>query len=158
MSGNYKCVGFATEKVSPVLATPLALNQLRSFVVLALVAIQSNLPICAANPTTATIQTKAVTTGQRPTTRSAASTSQVPDWWRRNWALRKARERHDAWLQTREARDSTKAMWNPRSPDAIAYRRIYYATHRYLQAPSTSRSAAGAASRQSNRSPSPTAR
>jgi hypothetical protein len=81
----------------------------------------------------------APTSSRAQSTKTVARTYQIPEWWRREWTRRQYQKRVEDRLRAQEMRDSTRAMWNPRSPQAMAYRRAYYISHRDLLANPTSK-------------------
>lgn len=76
----------------------------------------------------------------RSATKASAKTSarsyQVPEWWRREWRRREQVRWFESKLLAREVKTDSKAMWNPRSPQAIAYRRAWLLSHPKRQAQS----------------------
>jgi len=81
-----------------------------------------------------------VTSTQRKPTRTSTQSYRVPEWWRREWTRRQYVKQFENIRRAQEARESTKAMWNPRSPQAMAYRRAYLNSHRELFAQQNSAS------------------
>lgn len=90
------------------------------------------LPACAElSGTLAKSRPVTALTAPRPqSAKTPARSYQVPEWWRREWTRRQYAKRIDDRVRAQEMRESTKAMWNPRSPQTIAYRRVYYLAHK----------------------------
>lgn len=51
-----------------------------------------------------------------------AATRTVPAWWRQEWTRRQQMMRIEHWDLARERQTDSKQMWNPRSPQALAFR------------------------------------
>ena len=69
---------------------------------------------------------------QKQAKRPATTSYKVPEWWRKEWTRRQNVKRIEDRIRVQEMRESSKAMWNPRSPQAIAYRRAYLLSHKDL--------------------------
>jgi hypothetical protein len=63
---------------------------------------------------------------------SATKTYKVPAWWQREWTRRQYVKRNEDGHRAQEMKEATKAMWNPRSAQALAYRRAYMNSHKDL--------------------------
>jgi hypothetical protein len=65
--------------------------------------------------------------------KTSAQSYKAPEWWRRETMRRQYVEMNRRKRAQQEMKESTKAMWNPRSPQAMAYQRAYLLSHKDLQ-------------------------
>lgn len=93
------------------------------------------LPACNAKSSSLTKRpsTGQTTRGQmaNPVMKSRQAVRQVviPGWWRDEWTRRQVAMRTERWLLAKERQTDSKAMWNPRSPQALAFRHALITSH-----------------------------
>lgn len=95
------------------------------------------LPATCANSTVSAKQalTSKVTLQKSTSLKSGAKRSSagrqvvIPSWWRQEWTRRQQAMGIERWQLAKERQTDSKAMWNPRTPQSLAYRHALLASH-----------------------------